>query len=74
METSGGYHYGHYLNTEKAAEYLALSPNTLRQYVSRGKIPFIKVPGSNQVRFRREDLDKWMMQGFRAASNVADGK
>ena len=74
METIIGYQTGSYMNAEQAAEYLAVSIHTLRQWVSKSKVPYYKIKGSNQVRFRREDLDEWMMQGFRGASIAADRK
>lgn len=43
---------------DEAAEYLRLSPGTLRNKVSEGTIPFVKPGGS--VRFRRAELDRWM--------------
>ena len=63
-----------YLDVEALAQYLMMSPNTIRQYVSKSKIPHIKVPGSNLVRFPRSQIDAWMMEGLRATDRVAEGR
>jgi excisionase family DNA binding protein len=47
------------LNYRAAAEYLGLSPLTLRRYVSRKVLPFLKL-GPSAVRFTTEDLDRWI--------------
>lgn len=46
-----------FLNVEEAAQYLRLSPNTLRTYVQERKLPFRK--HGRRVVFRVEDLDSW---------------
>ena len=56
-----------YFDVDAVARYLMMSPNTIRQYVSRGRIPFIKVPGSNLVRFLKSQVDEWMLQGLKCA-------
>ena len=61
-----------YFDVEMLARYLMMSKNTIRQYVSRGKIPFIKVPGSNLVRFSKVAVDEWMMGGLQGAGIVAE--
>ena len=45
-------------DTADAARYLNCSEGTLRQWVSKRRIPFVRV--GRLVRFRREDLDRWM--------------
>ena len=45
-------------DTATAARYLNCSEGTLRQWVSKRRIPFVRV--GRLVRFRREDLDRWM--------------
>ncbi len=47
------------LDYKAAAEYLGLSPLTLRRYVSRRLLPFLKL-GPSAVRFTRDDLDLWL--------------
>lgn len=52
-----------YMKVDQLSVYLDIPVNTLRQYCSKGRIPFIKVPGSNHVRFSREAIDRWMETG-----------
>jgi excisionase family DNA binding protein len=47
------------LNYEGAAQYLGLSPLTLRRYVSYRLVPYLKL-GPSAVRFIAEDLDRWL--------------
>ena len=53
-----------WLNTPQLARYIELAEDTIRQYVSRRKIPYHKIPGSNQVRFDIEQIDAWMQKGL----------
>lgn len=62
------------LDTPRAAEYLAISEVTLREYVQRGLIAVVRLPKLNKDRkrtdpdnahrrkyqFRREDLDRFI--------------
>jgi excisionase family DNA binding protein len=43
---------------KEAAEYLGITPNTIRVWCSQKKVPFIKINGS--IRFRRSDLDEFL--------------
>ena len=64
-----------YFDVEGVSRYLKVSSHTIRQYVHKGKIPYIKVPGgSNLVRFPKSQIDEWMMQGFHGAEIVAEKK
>ncbi len=45
-------------NYEEAAAYLGCSPLTLRTWVSKRQIPFVKV--GRLVRFRKPDLDSYL--------------
>jgi len=47
------------LDYQAAADYLGLSALTLRRYVSRRLLPFLKL-GPSAVRFTTEDLDRWL--------------
>lgn len=49
-----------FLTREEAAEYLQVSPNTLRQwaYTGRHSIPYY--PHGKRVKYRRRDLDEWL--------------
>jgi len=49
------------MSLEEAADYLRLSPNTLREKVRLRQIPFYKIGGS--IRFRRSKIDKWIDRG-----------
>ena len=46
------------MNAKEAAEYLRVSPGTLYNWVSQGRLR----PGraGNRLRFRREDLDRFL--------------
>jgi excisionase family DNA binding protein len=48
---------GNWLTIQEAADYLAVHPNTLRRYVSEGKLRGYRSGGIRDLRFRREDLD-----------------
>ena len=43
---------------DEAAVYLGCSPATLRVWVSKRRVPFIRV--GRLVRFRRRDLDEFL--------------
>lgn len=47
-----------FLDTRRAADYLALSPRTLDGYRVSGAGPSFHRFG-NRVRYRRSDLDEW---------------
>jgi excisionase family DNA binding protein len=43
---------------DEAARYIGVTPATLRVWVSRRRVPFVRV--GRLVRFRRSDLDKYL--------------
>lgn len=45
------------LTTEEVAEALRVHPNTVRQWVTAGRLAAIPYPGRSR-RFRREDVDR----------------
>ena len=45
-------------NISQASEYLAVSENTLREWVRKRTIPFSKINGS--IRFKKSKLDRWL--------------
>ncbi|MDA0711265.1 MAG: helix-turn-helix domain-containing protein [bacterium] len=45
-------------NNDTAAAYLGCTPGTLRVWVSKRRVPFVRV--GRLVRFRKSDLDKWL--------------
>lgn len=51
-----------YLRISEAAEYLGVSPNTLRNWVNAGKIAAIRHPVNDYRLFKREDLDALLKQ------------
>ena len=53
-----------YMDTETVAEYLMMSPNTIRKWVRNRQIPFIKVEGSKLVRFLKSEIDEFMRRGM----------
>jgi excisionase family DNA binding protein len=46
-----------YLRISEAAEYLGVSPNTLRNWVNAGKIAAVRHPVNDYRLFKQEDLD-----------------
>lgn len=51
-----------YLRVSEAAEYLGVSPNTLRNWERAGKIVAHRHPVNDYRLFRREDLDALLKQ------------
>ena len=50
-----------YIDTPRAAEYLCVAPRTLEKLRLQGTGPkFYKARGGRLVRYRVEDLDRWM--------------
>lgn len=41
-------------------QYLGISIHTARQWVSQGRLPHVKLGHGSLVRFRREDIEKWL--------------
>ena len=46
-----------FLRISEAAEYLGVSPNTLRNWVNAGKINAVRHPVNDYRLFKRQDLD-----------------
>jgi excisionase family DNA binding protein len=63
-----------YMDTETVAEYLMMSPNTIRKWCRKKQIPFIKVEGSKLVRFLKSEIDEWMKRGMRVAEPQGEYK
>lgn len=49
-----------WLTPEQLASYIGLSANTIYQYVSKGRIPYFKIPHSSKLLFRKTDIDDWV--------------
>ena len=47
------------LSTKKVAEYLDISPLTVRRKVRNGEIPSIKI--GHQLRFDKQQIDRWLL-------------
>ena len=45
-------------DNDEAAGYIGVTPATLRVWVSRRRVPFVRV--GRLVKFRKSDLDSWM--------------
>ena len=52
-------------NNARAARYIGCTEATLRVWVSRRKVPHLKV--GRLVRFRKVDLDRWLNKQVRQA-------
>lgn len=52
-----------FLDVKECAAYLKVKESTIRAYVSEGRIPYHKLPGSNKVLFDIEDLRGWVRSG-----------
>ena len=50
-----------WLTLRGAAEYLRLSPNTIRTWISTRGLPAVKLSGT-VVRIRRDELDRWVTE------------
>lgn len=46
-----------YMRVAEAADYLGVSPNTLRNWVNAGKIAAVRHPVNDYRLFKKEDLD-----------------
>lgn len=51
-----------YLRISEAAEYLGVSPNTLRNWENAGKVEAVRHPVNKYRLFRRKDLDALLQQ------------
>tara|TARA_R110002126_G_scaffold39822_5_gene117696 strand:+ start:470 stop:718 length:249 start_codon:yes stop_codon:yes gene_type:complete len=51
-----------YLRISEAADYLGVSPNTLRNWVNAEKVVAIRHPVNDYRLFKREDLDALLKQ------------
>ncbi len=60
-----------YLRISEAAEYLGVSPNTLRNWVNAGKVVAIRHPVNDYRLFKREDLDSLLKQVAVASKKAA---
>ena len=52
-----------YLDSQAAAQFLAISLRSLRRLVYSGFVTYYKVPGTRKLRFRPRDLHSYMKKG-----------
>ena len=60
-----------YLRISEAAEYLGVSPNTLRNWVNAGKVAATRHPVNAYRLFKRQDLDALLKQVAAVSKNMA---
>ena len=61
-----------WLTLEEAAAYLKVSKPTIYRFCSEGCLPFYKLAGTGQRRFKRSDLDALLTPG-QPSRRPADG-
>ena len=54
-----------WLDVDRAADYLSLSPGAVRAMVKREQLPVHRTP-TGRLLFRPEELDAWVESGERA--------
>ena len=52
-----------WLTLEEAAAYLKVAKPTIYRFCSEGSLPFYKLAGTGQRRFKRADLDALLIPG-----------
>jgi MerR family transcriptional regulator, copper efflux regulator len=62
-----------YLRISEAADYLGVSPNTLRNWVNAGKVAAVRHPLNDYRLFKKEDLDA-LLKKVAAASKKTSKK
>ena len=50
-----------WMDTRAAAAYVGLTPNALHKVAARDGIPCSRPAGTRKLRFRRAELDEWML-------------
>ena len=55
------------LNTDEVGKLLTVSPQTVRQWVHQGIIPYIKIGGA--VRFKLSDIQRIQNEGLKRHNN-----
>jgi excisionase family DNA binding protein len=62
---------GEILNYQTLAVYLKMAEGTLRHYVMREEIPFVKIGA--HVRFLKVEIDRWLLEGHRCPKGKVKG-
>lgn len=52
----------HFLTVKEAAEFLGVTPNTLRNWGAAGKVPEFRHPVNNYRLYKQEDLETLLHQ------------
>ena len=59
----------------EAIEYIGKpSKSTVRDWMRKGLVPFVRLPGGRLIRFRQEDLDALILAGLVNARQDKEGK
>jgi excisionase family DNA binding protein len=61
-----------YLRIQEAAEFLGVSPNTLRNWGREEKIPELRHPVNNYRLYRRSDLEEVLRRVRRASRSSSN--
>ena len=48
-----------YINIEEAAEYLGVKTSTIRSWIKKKNMPFLRV-GVKLLKFKRSEIDDWV--------------
>jgi len=59
-----------FLTVDEVAETLRVNPQTVRNWISDGTLPAVRV--GRRIRITRRDLDRVMEQGYRPGRTAAD--
>ena len=59
-----------WLSVAELEEYLGMPRSSIYHRVSQRTIPFVKIPGSNLLRFDRMKIDEWLISG--AVETIAE--
>jgi len=52
-----------WLTARQIADYLGVKVSTVYSWVSDGRVPYHKIPGSHLLRFYVEEIDAWIVSG-----------
>jgi excisionase family DNA binding protein len=61
-----------WLTPEQAAEFLGIARPTIYKWIGAGTVPFHRIPNSSLIRFKVEDLNKWIEDGGDRSSTAVD--
>src|SRR6266508_5260449 len=62
-----------FLQVTEAAEYIGVSPQTLRRWDRDGRLTAVRRPSSGYRYYRRADLEQFRLEYRRAAEAVREG-